>query len=87
MTHQMQTTALDPFVGLLADQGFDGLAEALRVLLNEVMKIERAAALNAGPYQRADGRTGYANGYKPNGVAVHEGSGLRSRGESVTSGA
>lgn len=65
MTHQMQTTALDPFVELLADQGFDGLADALRVLLNEVMKIERAAVLNAAPYQRAEARTGYANGYKP----------------------
>ena len=65
MTHQMQTTALDPFVELLAEQGFDGLADALRVLLNEVMKIERAAVLGAAPYQRAEGRTGYANGFKP----------------------
>jgi transposase-like protein len=29
------------------------------------MKIERSHALGAGPYQRAEGRTGYANGYKP----------------------
>jgi transposase-like protein len=29
------------------------------------MKIERAHALGAGPYQRTQGRTGYANGYKP----------------------
>jgi putative transposase len=65
MTHQMQTTALDPFVELLAEQGFDGLADALRVLLNEVMKLERAAVLKAAPYQRAEGRTGYANGFKP----------------------
>ena len=65
MTHQVQTTALDPFVELLAEQGFDGLSDALRVLLNEVMKLERAAVLGAGPYQRAEGRTGYANGFKP----------------------
>ena len=45
MTHQMQTTALDEIGELLAEQGFDGLADALRVLLNEVMKLERAAAL------------------------------------------
>ena len=68
MTHQMQTTALDEIVQLLADRGFDGLADALRVLLNEVMKLERAAVLGAGPYQRAEGRTGPANRYKPNGV-------------------
>ena len=65
MTHHVQTTALDPFVELLAEQGFDGLADALRVLLKEVMKIERAAVLNAAPYQRAERRTGYANGFKP----------------------
>src|SRR3569623_3319293 len=73
MTHQMQTTALDEIGELLAEQGFDGLADALRVLLNEVMKLERAAALGAGPYQRSDGRKGYANGYKPKTVRTRVG--------------
>jgi hypothetical protein len=68
ITHQLQATALDEIGELLADQGFDGLADALRVLLNEVMKLERAAVLNAAPYQRSEGRTGHANGYKPNGI-------------------
>ena len=68
MTHPMQTTALDEIGELLAEQGFDGLADALRVLLNEVMKLERAAVLGAGPYQRCDDRKGYANGFKPNGI-------------------
>ena len=53
MTRHMQTTALDEIGRLLADQGFDGLADAPRVLLNEVMTSGRAAALGAGPYQRA----------------------------------
>jgi hypothetical protein len=65
MTHRMQTTALDEIVQLLAEQGFNGLADALRVLHNEVMKPERSAALGADPHQRAEGRTGHANGYKP----------------------
>jgi len=65
MTHQEQTTALDRITELLAEHGFDGLASAVTVLLNEVMKIERSHALGAGPYQRTEGRTGYANGYKP----------------------
>ena len=65
MTHHVQTTALEPFAELLAEQGFDGLADALRVLLNEVTKIERAAMLNAASDSRAEGRTGYANGFKP----------------------
>jgi putative transposase len=65
MTHQMQTTALDEIAELLAEHGFDGLAQAVTVLLNEVMKIERSHALGAAPYQRAEGRTGHANGFKP----------------------
>jgi transposase-like protein len=65
MTHQEQTTALDRITELLAEHGFDGLASAVTVLLNEVMKIERSHALGAGPYQRTEGRTGYANGSKP----------------------
>ena len=65
MTHQTQTTALDEITELLAEHGFDGLASAVTVLLNEVMKLERSHVLGAAPYQRAEGRTGYANGYKP----------------------
>ena len=65
MTHQMQTTALDRITELLAEHGFDGLAQAVTVLLNEVMKIERAHALGAAPYQRTEDRTGHANGFKP----------------------
>jgi putative transposase len=65
MTHQTQTNALDPIVELLAEHGFDGLARAVTVPLNEVMKIERAAVLKASPYQRTDDRQGYANGFKP----------------------
>src|SRR5438309_6823802 len=73
MTHHMQTTALDEIGQLLAEQGFDGLADALRVLLDEVMKLERAAVLGAGPDQRSEGRTGYANGYKPKTVRTRVG--------------
>jgi transposase-like protein len=65
MTHQEQPTALDTIAELLAEHGFDGLASAVTVLLNEVMKLERAHALGAGPYQRSEGRRGYANGFKP----------------------
>jgi putative transposase len=65
MTHQEQTTALDEITELLAEHGFDGLAQAVTVLLNEVMKIERSHALGAGPYQRSEGRRGHANGFKP----------------------
>jgi transposase-like protein len=65
MTHQMQTTALDEITELLAEHGFDGMARAMTVLLNEVMKLERSHALGAGPYQRSEHRKGHANGFKP----------------------
>jgi putative transposase len=65
MTHQLQTTALDEMMELPAEHGFDGLAQAVTVLLNEVMKLERARALGAAPYERSEQRQGYANGYKP----------------------
>jgi transposase-like protein len=65
MTHQEQPTALDEITELPAEHGFDGLASAVTVLLNEVMKIERSHALRAGPYQRSEQRTGHANGFKP----------------------
>ena len=73
MTHQTQTTTLDRITELLAENGFDGLASAVTVLLNEVMKIERAHALGAAPYQRSEQRTGHANGYKPKTVTTRVG--------------
>jgi transposase-like protein len=50
---------------LLVEHGFDGLAQALRILLNEAMKIERIQTLGANPYERTPTRRGQANGYKP----------------------
>ena len=49
---------------LLTENGFEGMASALELLLNEAMKLERSAFLGAGPYERTDDRRGYANGYK-----------------------
>ena len=73
MTHHTQTNALDQIGELLAQYGFDGMAQALTVLLNEVMKIERAQALGASPYERSEGRQGYANGFKPKTVLTRMG--------------
>ena len=65
MTHQNQTNPLDQIVELLAEHGFDGMAQAVTVLLNEVMKLQRTHTLGAMPYQRSEHRTGHANGFKP----------------------
>jgi transposase-like protein len=56
-------------VELLAEHGFDGLAQALTILLNEAMKLQRAEAIGAAHYQRTSERRGYANGYKPKTVS------------------
>jgi transposase-like protein len=57
----------------LAEQGFDGMAQAMQVLLNEVMKVERQQALGAGPFQRSHERRGQANGFKPKRVKTRIG--------------
>lgn len=67
MTHPEslhQTNAAETILELLKSQGFDGFADALSILLNETMKIERAEFLQASPFERSEGRVGYANGYK-----------------------
>jgi len=52
-------------VKIVAESGFDGLEEAVAILLNEAMKVERSQSLGAGSYERTEARKGYANGYKP----------------------
>lgn len=49
MTHQDQPTAFGEIMELLVEHGFDGMAQAIGVLLNEAMKLERAHALGAAP--------------------------------------
>lgn len=49
-------------VELLKTNGFDGLAEAVMVLLNPTMVAERSEYLGAASYQRTPERAGYANG-------------------------
>src|SRR5262249_19150316 len=53
--------------------GFDGMAQAMQLLLNECMKIERQQALGVGPYQRGEARHGQANGFKPKTVKTRVG--------------
>ena len=66
MTHpEQEHNVLNEIVNHISERGTDGLAEAMRVLLNHAMEIERAKALGAAPYERAVTRTGYANGFKP----------------------
>lgn len=65
MTRHTQSTETHEAVQLLAENGFDGMAQAMQLLINEAMKIERQEYLGAGPYQRTEDRRSHANGYKP----------------------
>jgi len=60
------------FAALLAN-GLDGAGEALRILVNEASKIERAHFLNAQPHERTADRADYANGFKPKTVMTRVG--------------
>jgi putative transposase len=65
MTHQAHPSVTREVVQVLAEHGFDGMAQVMELLFNECMKIERQQALGVGPYQRGEARRGQANGFKP----------------------
>ena len=73
MTHHEQRTPWGDALEALSENGFDGMAEAMRVLINEAMKIERSSFLGAELHERTDQRRGYANGFKPKRVRTRVG--------------
>lgn len=73
MAHHTDPELLNNVLQLLTEQGHDGFAEGLRLLVNEAMRVERHHVLQAQPYERTDTRQGYANGYKPKTLASRVG--------------
>jgi transposase-like protein len=66
---------LNTVLQLLTDQGATGgLAEGIRLLVNEAMRLERSKALQAQPYERTKNRQGHANGFKPKTLSTRVGS-------------
>ena len=64
MTHGTDYNTIDQVLELINQNGFEGLDQAISILINEAMKIERSKAINAAPWERTVGRKGYANGFK-----------------------
>jgi putative transposase len=64
MTQQKEDTAIRTIFEIINSDGMEGLGDAVSILINEAMKVERSSALNAHPWQRTEGRLGYANGFK-----------------------
>lgn len=64
MAQPVQDSAIYDAVELLKDNGFEGVAEAVTVLMNAAMVAERSEYLGARPYERSENRRSYANGFK-----------------------
>ena len=73
MTHQTEPELLSTVLQLLTEQGADGFAEGIRLLVNEAMLQERSQALQAQPYERTETRQGQANGFKSKTLATRVG--------------
>jgi putative transposase len=51
MIYNKNYSLSDEYFEQLADKGFEGLPDLIRVLINDAMQIERKNYLNAKPYE------------------------------------
>lgn len=63
--HDNHHATLSEAINLIVSHGLDGLPDAMKLLLEEAMLIERSRHLGAAPHERSDNRDGHANGFKP----------------------
>jgi transposase-like protein len=73
MPNQNNDNSLQDILELLTENGLDGATEALRMLLNAAMILEREKHLGAAHYERNEQRRGQANGYKNKTVQTRSG--------------
>lgn len=73
MAQHVDHHPLEAAFAALLEHGLDGAGEALRILVNEANRIERAQFLKARPHERTTERTDYANGFKPKTVMTRVG--------------
>ena len=73
MTHQNENSQNNTAVQHILDNGLDGIGEAIRLVIDQAMKIERSHALQAQPHERTEKRQGYANGFKGKTVSTRVG--------------
>jgi putative transposase len=64
MTLQTDCTLPTDVMEFLTEGGLEVLPEAMRLLLNAAMLLERQKFIGAGPYQRTPERQAHANGFK-----------------------
>jgi len=73
MTCNPEHNQYDVAMELLIENGFSGIADAISILMNTAMQIERSRYLKADPYERTEHRQSYANGYKSKTVKTRVG--------------
>lgn len=73
MTHQNDYNLSAGTIEEITRNGLDAVPELMRVLLNNIMQVERSRYLQAGEYERTADRKGHANGYKPKTVRTRLG--------------
>ena len=73
MTHQNDYNLSSGTLEEITRNGIEAIPELMKVLLNNIMQVERAKYLQAGEYERTESRKGHANGYKPKTVKTRLG--------------
>src|ERR671927_350147 len=64
MTYHPDCTLPLEILEQIADGGLDALPDAIQLLINAAMLLERQKFIGAGPYQRTPERQAHANGFK-----------------------
>ena len=73
MTYESESTPFDMAMELLINDGLDGMADTIKILMVSAMKIERGGYLHADSYERTDQRHSYANGFRPKTIKTRVG--------------
>src|SRR5919205_633857 len=64
MTYHPDCTLSTEILDQIADSGLDALPDAIQLLINAAMLLERQKFIGAGPYQCTPERQAHANGFK-----------------------
>lgn len=74
MIHKQEHSLNPEILEILSKEGLGGMNEAVRILMNAAMLLEREKYLGAALHERTEERRGYANGFKPKTIQTRIGS-------------
>ena len=72
-TTDTNDTEIIGMMQMLMEEGTNAIPAVVARMYNLAMQFEREMHLNASKYERTEGRTGYANGYKPKTITTGSG--------------